>query len=80
MTDSSTPTSAQAFELLLAGNQRFVSGTPEHPNQDAARRSELAPAQNPFAVLFGCSDSRLAAEIIFARGSATCSSSAPRAT
>ncbi|MFE9751232.1 carbonic anhydrase [Saccharothrix saharensis] len=62
----STP--REAFELLLAGNQRFVAGTPEHPNQDAARRAEVAPAQRPFAVLFGCSDSRLAAEIIFDRG------------
>ncbi|MFK0221184.1 carbonic anhydrase [Streptomyces vinaceus] len=57
-----------AFDLLLAGNQRFVSGTPEHPNQDAARRTETAPSQQPFAVVFGCSDSRLAAEIIFDRG------------
>ncbi|MGW0395365.1 carbonic anhydrase [Streptomyces sp. NPDC003042] len=68
MTDTSALTPAQAFEMLLAGNRRFVSGTPEHPNQDAVRRSEIAPAQNPFAVLFGCSDSRLAAEIIFDRG------------
>ncbi|MEU0255747.1 carbonic anhydrase [Streptomyces sp. NPDC006184] len=68
MTDTPILTPAQAFEMLLAGNQRFVSGTPEHPNQDAARRSETAPAQNPFAVLFGCSDSRLAAEIIFDQG------------
>ncbi|GGU46686.1 carbonic anhydrase [Streptomyces violascens] len=52
----------------MAGNQRFVAGTPEHPNQDAARRTETAPSQQPFAVLFGCSDSRLAAEIIFDRG------------
>ncbi|MCE6995427.1 carbonic anhydrase [Saccharothrix sp. S26] len=58
----------EAFELLMSGNQRFVAGTPEHPNQDAARRAEVAPAQRPFAVLFGCSDSRLAAEIIFDRG------------
>ncbi|GAA0965204.1 carbonic anhydrase [Actinocorallia libanotica] len=58
----------EAFETLLAGNRRFVAGTPEHPNQDAARRSEVAPAQSPFAVLFGCSDSRLAGEIIFDRG------------
>ncbi|MFE3583591.1 carbonic anhydrase [Streptomyces vinaceus] len=57
-----------AFDLLMAGNQRFVSGTPEHPNQDAARRTETAPSQQPFAVVFGCSDSRLAAEIIFDRG------------
>jgi carbonic anhydrase len=68
MTDTSTLTPREAFDMLLAGNQRFVSGTPEHPNQDAARRSEIAPAQNPFAVLFGCSDSRLAAEIIFDQG------------
>ncbi|MFI8101283.1 carbonic anhydrase [Streptomyces sp. NPDC086023] len=61
-------TPREAFELLMAGNQRFVSGAPEHPNQDAARRTETAPSQQPFAVLFGCSDSRLAAEIIFDRG------------
>ncbi|MFD7160473.1 carbonic anhydrase [Kribbella sp. NPDC059898] len=63
-----SPTPQEAFELLLDGNQRFVAGLPEHPNQDAARRTEIAPGQRPFAVLFGCSDSRLAAEIIFDRG------------
>ncbi|MFF0062743.1 carbonic anhydrase [Streptomyces sp. NPDC005279] len=68
MTDTSTLTPGEAFKMLLAGNQRFVSGAPEHPNQDAARRAETAPVQHPFAVLFGCSDSRLAAEIIFDRG------------
>ncbi|GGW57473.1 carbonic anhydrase [Streptomyces lucensis JCM 4490] len=68
MTETRSPTPRDAFELLLAGNQRFVAGTPEHPNQDATRRGEIAPSQQPFAVLFGCSDSRLAAEIIFDRG------------
>ncbi|MBB5857479.1 carbonic anhydrase [Amycolatopsis umgeniensis] len=62
------PTPSEAFDLLLTGNRRFVAGTPEHPNQDATRRAETAPGQRPFAVLFGCSDSRLAAEIIFDRG------------
>ncbi|MFF8772675.1 carbonic anhydrase [Kitasatospora sp. NPDC015120] len=57
-----------ALETLLAGNRRFTAGSPEHPNQDAARRAAIAPAQSPFAVLFGCSDSRLAAEIIFDQG------------
>ncbi|WP_344445089.1 carbonic anhydrase [Kitasatospora nipponensis] len=57
-----------ALEMLLAGNRRFTAGTPEHPNQDAVRRAEVVPGQSPFAVLFGCSDSRLAAEIIFDRG------------
>ncbi|WP_330347678.1 carbonic anhydrase [Streptomyces sp. NBC_00582] len=68
MTEIQTPTPSEAFDLLLAGNQRFVAGAPEHPNQDATRRAEIAPGQQPFAVLFGCSDSRLAAEIIFDRG------------
>ncbi|MGW7004163.1 carbonic anhydrase [Streptomyces sp. NPDC054933] len=68
MTDAPTPTPPEAFEMLLAGNERFVSGAPQHPNQDAARRAETAPGQRPFAVFFGCSDSRLAAEIIFDRG------------
>lgn len=54
--------------MLLAGNRRFVTGSVEHPNQDAARRTQTVPGQMPFAVLFGCSDSRLAAEIIFDRG------------
>ncbi|MFJ3106286.1 carbonic anhydrase [Streptomyces sp. NPDC086835] len=68
MVDTHTLAPRDAFEMLMAGNQRFVAGSPEHPNQDAARRTEVVPAQNPFAVLFGCSDSRLAAEIIFDRG------------
>lgn len=68
MTEIQNPTPHDAFKLLMAGNQRFVSGHPEHPNQDAIRRTEIAPSQQPFAVLFGCSDSRLAAEIIFDRG------------
>jgi carbonic anhydrase len=63
-----SPTPAEAMRLLLEGNQRFVRGQRLHPHQDADRRAALAPAQQPFAVVFGCSDSRLAAEIIFDRG------------
>jgi carbonic anhydrase len=61
-------TPAQALGELLAGNQRFVTGTRVHPHQDAEHRAAVALAQQPFAVVFGCSDSRLAAEIIFDRG------------
>ncbi|WP_030180492.1 carbonic anhydrase [Streptomyces violaceorubidus] len=68
MPDLSPSSPAEAYAALLEGNARFVSGDRLHPNQDADRRSELAPRQHPFAVLFGCSDSRLAAEIIFDRG------------
>ncbi|WP_346173076.1 carbonic anhydrase [Streptomyces cuspidosporus] len=68
MSDAMPSTPREAFDLLLAGNRRFAAGTPRHPNQDAARRADLASAQRPFAVLLGCSDSRLAAEIIFDQG------------
>jgi carbonic anhydrase len=53
---------------MVAGNERFMSGELEHPRQDVERRAALALKQSPDAALFGCSDSRLAAEIIFDRG------------
>ncbi|GAA2192541.1 carbonic anhydrase [Micromonospora lupini] len=59
---------ARAYAELAAGNRRFVSGAPRHPNQDAGHRAAVADGQHPFAVIVGCSDSRLAAEIIFDRG------------
>ncbi|MFJ3957650.1 carbonic anhydrase [Arthrobacter sp. NPDC090010] len=65
---SSNLTPAQAWQQLIEGNARFVSGTSSHPNQDASRRSSLVNSQNPFTLIFGCSDSRLAAEIIFDLG------------
>ena len=66
MTRPATPETALAE--LLAGNHRFVTGVRIHPHQDAEHRAKLAQAQRPFAVVFGCSDSRLAAEIIFDLG------------
>jgi carbonic anhydrase len=61
-------TPAQAWAALLAGNARFAAGRPQHPNQDAEHRLDTADGQAPFAVVLGCSDSRVAAEIIFDRG------------
>lgn len=66
MPTSLTP--AEAWDRLRAGNERFVTGTPAHPDQDASRRATLGYRQHPFAVIFGCSDSRVAAEIIFDQG------------
>ena len=62
------PTPAEAWSTLLAGNRRFVAGRPLHPNQDTTHRIRSAARQDPFAVVLGCSDSRVAAEIIFDRG------------
>ena len=67
MTDS-VLSAADALTELLAGNRRFVAGQGAHPNQDAHRRTQVASGQKPFALIFGCSDSRVAAEIIFDRG------------
>ena len=59
----------EALERLRAGNARFVSGS---GGRDAlgsqARRSELTAGQEPFAVVLGCSDSRVPAEIVFDQG------------
>ena len=66
MTAIETP--VQAWERLVEGNARFVEGNRSHPHQDAARRAELVAGQYPFAAIFGCGDSRLAAEIIFDLG------------
>ena len=63
-----TQTPALAWREMLDGNERFVNGTPQHPHQDADRRTVVALGQTPDAALFGCSDSRLAAEIIFDKG------------
>ena len=60
-----TKTPAAAWQDLAAGNDRFVSGEPMHPRQEVERRAEIATGQAPIAALFGCSDSRLSAEIIF---------------
>lgn len=60
-----------AWKALTEGNERFVSGTPpQHPpSQGIDRRAELVNGQYPpTTVLFGCGDSRVAAEIIFDQG------------
>lgn len=64
----SSDTPAKAFQRLVSGNARFFSGAVEHPDQDAAKRVELSTGQKPFALIFGCADSRVAAEIIFDQG------------
>lgn len=57
-----------AWKALKEGNERFVVGRPAHPSQSIERRAALADGQHPTAVVFGCGDSRVAAEIIFDQG------------
>lgn len=57
-----------AWKALRQGNDRFVNGASIHPSQGIADRAKLVKEQHPTAVLFGCGDSRVAAEIIFDQG------------
>lgn len=61
-------TGEQALEKLMDGNSRFVSGNSTHPNQSEERLAELISGQHPFAVIVGCSDSRIPPELIFDQG------------
>ncbi len=61
-------TGKEALERLIAGNKRYVAGTPEHPNQSPERRKEVSSGQAPFACILGCADSRVPPEIIFDQG------------
>ncbi len=67
-TETRPSTPGEAWQEMLAGNDRFVRDSPLHPGQNAERRTELTDAQKPFALVFGCGDSRVAAEIVFDRG------------
>jgi carbonic anhydrase len=60
---------SEALERLREGNRRFVSDIRGSAALDTrTRRSELAEGQEPFAIILGCSDSRVPAEIIFDQG------------
>ena len=60
----------EALERLRKGNQHFVDGTERRDESITVhdRRSELSKGQKPFAVILGCSDSRVPAEIVFDQG------------
>ena len=58
-----------ALERLRDGNRRFASDVSSHTGTGfRMRRLETAPNQEPFAVILGCSDSRVPAEIVFDQG------------
>lgn len=62
-------TASEALERLLEGNRRFMRGeTTATPDLAPVRRAELVAGQNPFAVILGCADSRVPAELVFDQG------------
>jgi carbonic anhydrase len=62
-------TADQALQRLKRGNQRYVAEEPSlHRKGGHERRQELTLGQNPFAIVLGCSDARVPAEIVFDQG------------
>lgn len=58
----------ESLDRLMKGNKRYVEETFEHPNRGVTRREETVSIQAPFAIVLGCSDSRVSPEIIFDQG------------
>lgn len=61
-------TAREALDRLREGNSRFASGAVARASLDHARRAELTKGQEPFAIILGCSDSRVPAELVFDQG------------
>lgn len=59
----------EALERLRKGNDRFVSDVSDREMLTCqSRRNDLAAGREPFAIILGCSDSRVPAEIVFDQG------------
>lgn len=65
---SASPTPKEALQMLKDGNERFYKDKSLHPNRTQERRLETADRQQPYAIIVGCSDSRVAPEILFDAG------------
>ncbi len=61
-------TGDEALAKLLEGNARYVEQQRLNPNQTDERRDSLIGGQSPYAIILGCSDSRVPPEIIFDQG------------
>ena len=62
-------TAEEALERLKKGNQRFIQGETTHLKMlSHQQRAEMAEHQEPFAIILGCSDSRVPAEMVFDQG------------
>jgi len=61
-------TATEALARLQEGNRRFIANRTTSDSLDHARRAALAAGQEPFAIILGCSDSRVPAELVFDQG------------
>jgi carbonic anhydrase len=63
---SSTP--QESLKRLIEGNKRFVRGQPIHGKVSEEAFANLRERQRPFAIILGCSDSRVPPELVFDQG------------
>src|SRR3954464_5763780 len=69
MTQDGMISGLEALDRLREGNARFVANELRQTDAaDAARRARLVSGQGPFAIVLGCSDSRVPAELVFDQG------------
>lgn len=59
---------SEALDRLIAGNRRFVAERQAPGSSGQVRRDQVLESQEPFAIILGCSDSRVPAEIVFDQG------------
>lgn len=62
------PSAKESLALLKEGNARFSENRARHPHSGPEWRRTVAQGQHPFAVVLGCSDSRVPVERVFDRG------------
>ncbi|QRO13416.1 carbonic anhydrase [Moraxella osloensis] len=60
-------TAEQALEMLKQGNARFVENV-QNPQSTLLASNALTHVHEPFAIILGCSDARVPAEIVFDQG------------
>jgi len=59
----------KALQTLIDGNQRYIAGTSDDAELTiTTRRQSINAGQSPFAVILGCSDSRVPVELVFNQG------------
>jgi carbonic anhydrase len=61
-------TADEALNRLQEGNVRFATGRAQFPTMQKEVLAELAKAQQPYATILGCSDSRVPPELLFDAG------------
>ena len=66
--DPTVGTPDEALDALKSGNQRFYASAPQRVFTDVNQRRAQIMTQTPFAVVLGCSDSRVPIEIVFDQG------------